>query len=188
MKLIEDQTFENIDFTKEALPIGKYDFCRFNGCQLNGLDLSTYAFVESTFHNCDLSLAKITDTIFTDTEFQNCKMLGMHFDTADQFIFTVSFQECRLDNSVFYQMDLRKVKFDNCQLIEVDFSEADCSKIAFDDCEMSKTTFDQTILKGCDFRTAIGYKIDPNHNTIKGAKFSRSGIHGLLTHLGITIE
>ena len=48
----------------------------------------------------------------------------------------------------------------------------------FDNCELSET----------DFRTARGYRIDPDNNRIRKAKFSLSGVAGLLAEYDISLE
>jgi len=49
-------------------------------------------------------------------------------------------------------------------------------------------TFDKTMLEKADFRTAYNYSIDPDNNRIKKAKFSQSGLGGLLHKYDIVIS
>ena len=58
----------------------------------------------------------------------------------------------------------------------------------FENCDLAKATFDNTIIEKADFRTSYNYSIDPEINHIKRAKFSLSGIHGLLDKYGLEIE
>jgi fluoroquinolone resistance protein len=60
--------------------------------------------------------------------------------------------------------------------------------LVFDNCDLSKASFDNTILEKADFRTAFNYSINPESNKIKKAKFSVSGIAGLLDKYDIHIE
>ena len=46
---------------------------------------------------------------------------------------------------------------------------------------------DQTILEKADFRTAKNYSIDPEQNRLKKAKFSLSGVVGLLRKYDIVV-
>lgn len=48
--------------------------------------------------------------------------------------------------------------------------------------------FKNTNLESVDFRTSFNYSIDPDLNRIKKAKFSLSGIAGLLNKFDIEIE
>ncbi len=187
MTTFEDQQYKGVDFNIEGLPKGKYDYCSFQDCQMSDIDLSNYNFVECSFDGCNLSLCKIVGTSFTDLHFKSCKLLGLHFDTLDQFLFSLSFDDCQLDNCVFYQMDLRKVAFVDCRMTEVDFSESDCSKLCFEGCDLSGAVFDQTNLREADFRKAVGYRINPVNNKVKGAKFLKNGLEGLLDTFDIRI-
>jgi fluoroquinolone resistance protein len=50
------------------------------------------------------------------------------------------------------------------------------------------TVFNRTNLEKCDFRTAFDYSIDPETNRLKNARFSTSGISGLLDKYNLIIE
>jgi uncharacterized protein YjbI with pentapeptide repeats len=73
-------------------------------------------------------------------------------------------------------------------LQEIDFSEADLTSALFDNCNLQHATFDSTILEKADLRTSFNFSIDPELNRIKKAKFSLSGITGLLDKYEIEIE
>jgi uncharacterized protein YjbI with pentapeptide repeats len=115
-------------------------------------------------------------------------MLGLRFDTCHEFGLSVSFDGCQLNLSSFYKTKIKKTVFKNSQLEEVDFAEADLTSSVFDDCNLTQAIFDHTILEKTDFRTSFNYSIDPEINRIKKAKFSISGISGLLDKYDIDIE
>lgn len=77
--------------------------------------------------------------------------------------------------------------FLDSKLIEVDFTEADLTKVNFDNCDLSGAIFERTNLEKANFNTAFNYSIDPEDNKIKGAKFSISGLAGLLENHKIII-
>ena len=83
---------------------------------------------------------------------------------------------------------MKKTKFEDCSLKEVDFSAADLSMAVFLNCDLSQAVFQQTNLEKADFRTAFNYSLNPEANKIKKAKFSLSGIVGLLGKYDIIIE
>jgi uncharacterized protein YjbI with pentapeptide repeats len=58
----------------------------------------------------------------------------------------------------------------------------------FDSCDLSRAVFDHTTLEGVDFRTSCGYSINPEINRIRRAKFSISGILGLLEKYDIDVD
>lgn len=100
----------------------------------------------------------------------------------------MSFNACQLNMASFYQLELKYTQFNNCSLHEVDFSEADFTHSTFNDCDLIGATFYNTNLEKADFRTSYGYLIDPETNRIGKAKFSLSGVSGLLYNYGIEIE
>ena len=83
---------------------------------------------------------------------------------------------------------MKKTIFKDCSLHEADFVEADLSKSVFDNCDFAGTSFERTNLAGADFRTSFNYNFDPELNHIKNAKFSLTGIAGLLSKYNIQID
>jgi fluoroquinolone resistance protein len=193
---IEEKTFDKIDFTQNLLGKGEYESCTFLNCNFSYADLSELKFLECEFSGCNLSLAKLTQTALKDIKFKNCKMLGLNFGDCNEFGFAVNFDTCILDRSSFVdptaslkkRVKLKQTVFKNSQLYEVDFTECDLGSARFDNCDLTGAIFKNTILEKADFRTAINYSIDPEINRIKKAKFSQSGIAGLLDKYDIEIE
>jgi len=115
-------------------------------------------------------------------------MIGLDFSICNNFLFVVNFQSCQLDYSTFFQKKMKKTKFTDCSLKEVDFAEVDLTEASFKNCELHGATFQQSILEKADLRTAKNYTFDPELNRIKKAKFSTSGIAGLLSKYQLDIE
>jgi fluoroquinolone resistance protein len=187
-KLTENKTFEKIDFTTTSLPKGEYDGCVFNDCNFYEANLANYTFNECEFKGCDFSLAKIHNVVLNDIRFLNCKLLGLHFDTINDFMLSVYFQNCLLKLSTFYKLKLKKTRFNNCNLQDVDFSDTDLSNSIFENCDLQDSIFSNTNLEKVDFSTSFNYSIDPEKNRIKRAKFSRLGLIGLLGKYNIDVE
>jgi uncharacterized protein YjbI with pentapeptide repeats len=114
-------------------------------------------------------------------------MLGMHFDDCNQIGLTLNFENCNLSNSIFYKTKLKKTAFRNSKLHEADFTECNLSSSVFENCDLSGATFANTIIEKADLSTSFNYSIDPERNMIKKAKFSLSGIAGLLDRYDIEI-
>ena len=184
----EDKTFEGMDFTDGGLSGGEYENCTFNNCRFVNGDLSGITFSECKFINCDLSMAKIVNTALREITFKGCKLLGLHFDDCNGFLFSVKFQGCQLHLASFYQRSLKGTLLEDCNLQEVDFAEADLTGVIFSNCDLSGAIFQNTTMEKADFRTAYNYSIDPERNRIKKAKFSRMGLVGLLDKYGLIIE
>ena len=179
-KLIIEQDFKDIDFATDGLPEGEYEQCHFQNCSFSGFDLEDNIFTNCSFSGCDFSLAKLSDTALREVRFKDCKLLGLHFEHCNPFLFEVHFEACQLDLSSFYQRNMPETGFNACSLREVDFTEAVLSGAAFTDCDLADAVFDQTNLEKADFRTAVHYRIDPDNNRLAKARFSPEGLMGLL--------
>lgn len=186
--MIEEKLFERNDFSIDKLPVNEYENCRFMNCNFYSSNLMNVTFRECTFDSCDFSLAKLGNTTLNDVKFVGCKLVGVQFEECNPFLFSVDFENCVLKLAVFYKIKLKKTHFKNCNLQETDFSETDLTSSIFDNCDLQRAIFHKTILEKVDFRTSFNYSIDPEANRIKKARFSRTGIAGLLDKYGIEIE
>lgn len=186
--LTESKSFVKVNFTENPLPEGEYEDCAFDHCDFSGTDLSGSRFTECIFRDCNFSTARLAQTVLRDVQFENCKLLGLHFDQCDHFLFSASFRHCNMRLCSFYQVKMKKTRFTDCDLQETDFTEADLSWAIFENCDMALARFENTVLEKADFRTARNYSIDPEGNRIKKAKFSYPGVQGLLDKYDIEID
>ena len=183
--------FENEFFEKTKSTLierGSYENCRFSEIDFSSCNFSGFKFLDCEFIECNLSLCNPNNVFFQNVKFDSCKMLGIHFEYANPFGLAFFFESCVLNHSSFYQMKLKGIKFSNCQLHEVDFSETDLAQASFQASDLTNALFDRSNLENADFRSASNYIIDPDKNKIKKAKFSISGIPGLLFKYGIQIS
>jgi fluoroquinolone resistance protein len=185
---ITNDIFKEKNFSETLLAAGDYESCTFINCNFSNTDLSGTHFTDSTFTDCNFSMAKLNKTALQNIQFTGCKLMGLHFDSCNSFLFEVHFDNCILNLSVFYALKLKNTIFKNSSLHEVDFTEADLSNAVFNHCDLTGATFDNTILENADFRTAYNYSINPGTNRIKKAKFSKTGLAGLLDQYDIVIE
>jgi fluoroquinolone resistance protein len=184
----EGTSFDKKDFNETPLGTGDYEYCSFTACNFSKADLSGSHFIACKFVGCNLNMAALTKTTFMDVHFKDCKMLGLFFEHCNPFGLAVTFENCSLGHSSFFGMGLKKTLFKNCMLQDVDFSECDLSSAIFDNCDLTGATFKTTILEKTDFRTSFGYSFDPQNNKVKKAKFSLSGLPGLLDRFDIDID
>lgn len=184
----EDITYKANNFTAQRLPRGEYESCTFINCVFTSSDLSGIVFSECYFENSDLSMANIYQTSFKNVKFHDCKLLGLHFNKCDKFLLSITFENCSVNFSSFYQVPLKKGIFKNCKLEEVDFSESNLTQALFDNCDLKRAVFHKTILQAADLRSSYNFSINPETNTIKKAKFSTQNIAGLLDTYNIVIE
>ncbi len=187
MDTIFDQIFEKRDFTLEPLEKGDYERCTFSQCNFASADISHIQFSECAFANCNMSMVKVMETSLRDVRFRDCKLMGVAFGNCSNFLFSVGFENCILNLSSFHRMKMRKTKFTDCSLHEASFVETDLGESVFDNCDFSQALFEKTMLEKADFRTAYNYVLNPETNKIKKAKFSQTGIAGLLQSYDIDI-
>lgn len=184
----ENEVFKQIDFSEEAPPGEEFENCTFLNCNFSNIDLGGLKFSECLFESCDLSMAGLEGTALQDVTFKDCKLLGLRFDECHNFLLNFSFEECILNFSSFYKLNIPNTPFVACTLIEVEFIGADLSGSRFDACNLSGAVFENTKLEKTDFRSATHFSIDPALNQIKRAKFSIIGLSGLLDKYDISIE
>jgi uncharacterized protein YjbI with pentapeptide repeats len=186
--ILREKIFDKTDFTKDTLPTGDYEGCGFINCNFSNADLSDTHFIDCEFTGCNMSLVKVSKTEFRDTQFKDCKLLGIHFYNGNNFLFSADFDNCILNLSSFFKMNLKKMQFKNSTLQEVDFTEADLSNALFQNCDLTRATFENTILEKADLRKSFNYSIDPELNRLKKAKFSMPAVIGLLDKYDIQVE
>jgi fluoroquinolone resistance protein len=184
---IEGKTFEKYDFTADKINGEEFENCTFINCNFADADLSNIIFADCIFLGCNLSLAKLSRTAFRNVNLKDCKLLGLRFDLCNEFLFEITADNCNLNMSSFFKLKIKKTNFKNSTLHEADFTETDLTEAVFDNCDLKRATFERTILEKTDFRTAYNYSFDPDLNRIKKAKFSASGIVGLLDKYDIEI-
>ena len=178
---------ESVDFSIIELE-EEYEDYQFVNSHFAGVNLSSIKFISCTFDGCDLSLANLQNSAFQEVLFENCKMLGLHFDHCNSFLFEVSFKNCQLNLSSFYGKNLKQSSFQNCLLHEVDFVESNLEAASFLNCDFLGSQFDQTNLVGSNLETSINYVINPEQNKINKAKFSYPGVLGLLQQYNIDVQ
>ncbi len=178
--LILDQTFENKSFSGEKLPSREYDNCTFINCDFTGANMSVVTFLECRFDTCNFTKTMLKETSFQEVTFKECKMLGLDFGNCNDFMFSAEFDYCNLEYSSFSGFTMKNTMFNSCSLKEADFTDADIVGSTFYDCDLAKAIFENTIAEKVDFSTAKNFAIDPEMNRLKKAKFSTSGLAGLL--------
>lgn len=159
--------FKNIHFFKSQL-----NHCRFENCR---------------FVNCDLSLSKLDNSQFLEVEFLNSKLAGIDWRKTLK-PFTVKFEECKLNDSIFFGLDLRSAEFLKSEVRHCDFEKCNLSKVSFSESDLLNSKFVNTTLTEADFTYATNYALDPTLNKIKKAKFSQPEVLALLDVFDISIE
>lgn len=185
---IFEKTFENKTIKEDEWRSVDMEGCVLRSVDLSSTNLSETRFVDTEFVDCNLSNAKIHGATFQDVTFRHCKLLGLPFDQVNKFGFSVVFENCQLDHSTFFHLDLRQCTFKNSRMIGVDLAEADLTEVSMIQCDLQDAIFDGTQLEKADLRGSLGFIIDPEINKIRGAQFTRESLPGLLQKYQLRIE
>ena len=184
----DSEAFSKIDYTVTQIKKGEYDNCTFENCNFENIHASNIQFVECEFINCNFSNTIVKNTAFKNVVFENCKLIGVKFNECDSFLLQLKFNRCQLNFSSFYQLKIPNTYFNHCSLEEVDFTEAQLQQAVFEACNLKNAIFEESNLEKADFRTAVSFSFNPERNKLKGAKFSKENVVGLLDKYGIVIE
>ncbi len=187
-KTHDKENFINVSYSGQRVSNTEFDRCTFLNCDFSGSVLSETDFINCRFESCNFAMAKLSGTGLKDVNFIDCKLIGINFDHCSDFLFAANFQKCVLDYASFFKKRMKNARFTNCSMKEVDFSSTNLSGAQFGNCDLSMAVFNQSNLEKADFRTAFNYAFDPGANKMKKAKFSSSGLAGLLGKYNIEIE
>lgn len=188
LPLIEQQDFKNNNFTTAPLEKAEYDDCTFLNCDFSNTNLSNVIFIDCTFKTCNFSNTILNQTSFRAVHFEDSKLIGLHFNTCNDFLLAFNFTNCILNFSSFYKLKIKNSIFKNCNLQEVDFSQTDATQSIFEDCDFKHAQFNRSILEKADFRGSKNFVIHPEDNKITKAKFLKEDLMGLLQRYNIIIE
>lgn len=183
----EQKTFERENFSGKRPFEGELIACTFNACDFTKTNLAGISFVECVFNSCNFTSTNLKDTRLQHAKFKDSKLMGVDFTHCSNFLFAVTFEGCNLNYASFMRKKMKKTVFSDCTIQEANFSETDLGGATFDDCDLNNATFFRTNLEAADFRHARNFQIDPTQNTMKKAKFSRSGLAGLLAKFNLDI-
>lgn len=187
-KIDYDQEFIGVTFNEDELNYRQFESCVFRNCNFSNIHFKNITFEGCEFYICDFSGAQINESALRMARFFECKLIGLNFESVNPFRLSLSFSNCQMDYTSFYKLKLKGTKFENCSLKGADFSEAILSEANFQGASLHEAVFQQTQLLKADFRGSVGYAIHPTQNSIKGARFSKEEVLGLLTNFGIRIE
>lgn len=182
------KTFEKISFIEKKVTNREFEDCVFKSCDFSNSDFSNTTFMDCEFIDCNLSMMQLSGTSLKTITFKSCKLLGIQFNSCADFMFGVNFQDCVLDYSSFANKKMPKTKFNSCSMKEVSFIGTNLTHSIFEKCNLDNAIFNDTQLAAANFTTAYNFKIDPEFNPMRKAKFSTQGIIGLLDKYDIKIE
>ena len=106
--IIEEKLFRKVDFSSTGLAKNDYENCTFVNCVFSNTDLSNISFSGCEFNGCDLSMAVMTKSTLRNIAFKECKLLGLHFEHCNGFLFSADFEDCTLPSLLFLQVELKE--------------------------------------------------------------------------------
>lgn len=180
-------TFEKEVYIDQTVNNREFDGCIFRNCDFSNSNFANNTFSDCEFIDCNLSMTKLAGSSLKTVHFRECKLLGIQFQSCQDFLFSVSFTDCTLDYSSFANKKMPKTHFIGCSMKEVNFIGSDLTKALFENSNLDNAVFNDTKLAEADFISAYNYKIDPEFNPMKKAKFAMTGIPGLLDKYDIKI-
>ena len=156
----------------------RFEACVFEGVDWSGKDLRGARFEECTFVACDLSNMRTLGLGLQDVTFRESKLVGFDFASCNALGFRVHMEDCIADAVNGEATDFRNVTWKGGRAHGADFTGANLEGLAFDCVDLT----------GADFRTATGWRIRPDENRMRGAKFRRDGLEGLLSAYDLDLE
>lgn len=184
----EEQVFRHDDWAGIA-PAGKEFFeCEFHGCDHAEADWSGAVFENCRFHHGSLMTLKLDKTGFREVSFHDCKLTGLDFSRCDTFSLHLKFEDCLLQGCNFTGLNLKRGVFRRCRLTGCDFIDGKLAEADFGGSVFEDTLFDDCDLRGADFRSASGYRINLTRNRIAKAKFSLPEAVALLEPFDLILD
>ncbi|WP_018477280.1 pentapeptide repeat-containing protein [Pontibacter roseus] len=186
--LHQNKTFEKVLYPGKPIKGREFEDCVFKNCDFSNGDFSQNRFTDCQFVGCNLAMLKLNRSTLNNVTFKECKLTGISFGETEEFLFTVRFEGCLLDYASFLKRKMPKTQFLNTSLKNAVFEQATLTKAVFDNTDLAGAVFERTQLNEADLVTAYNYTIDPEVNSIRKARFSQSGLSGLLSKYDIRIE
>lgn len=185
--------FHKQTFDQTTEPPDEWSLHEFEKCTFRKIDLSGASFVKSNFINChfdecNLSKVNVGFTKFDEVAFVKCRLAHVDFGHCNAFGFSVSFQACNLDFTVFLNRNLKKIRFDTCSMKEAHFLRCDMTGAVFVECDLELAKFGENNLSQADFTSSYNIRLNPDDNKLKKAKFSLRHLPGLLSKYDLDIR
>ncbi len=183
--------FKSLSFSELTLSGGEFEDCHFEQCDLSYVVLAGCKFINCHFLQCNLSLADISRSRFSDVVLKECKVVGVDWTKASwpdiTILSSILFEECVLNDSSFFGLELKMLVVRQCRVHNVDFREGSFCNADFSSSDFLNSLFNQTDLSEADFSDSSNYHIDIYNNNINKAKFSRYEAVSLLEGLDIEL-
>lgn len=187
-KIQFDKNYIKSDFPLQSYMGFEFENCIFENCDWSQKNFKGSTFIDCEFIDCNLTAIDFSGVGLKNVTFNQCKMLGIAFQSCDDFLFSIHCKGSVLNMSSFVRKKLVDSTFFMCDLKEVNFAEANLTKVDFFECNLENAFFNSTNLTKVNLKTAHNFTIDPNFNTVQNLEITTSGLAGLLTKFQLKIS
>lgn len=188
----QDESFEKINLSDVMIRSVVFTDCRFAACDFRNSQAENCAFRNCLFENCKLNLWRLSGSVYSGCKFIDCDMSGIDWTAANlpklRLCCPLAFENCRLNHSSFFGLDLSELKARNCLIKETDLRNAILCKAVFQNCDFNNSLFGNTDLREANFTRARNYLINLARNNCQDAEFSLPEALNLLTTSGIKLS
>lgn len=188
MKEFYDQTFkENDSINIEDLASAEFDNCSFHNITFQNISFRSSLFSECHFENCHFQSVDLLNTRMKSVSFKESKLTGINWSDCNS-LEEINFNNCKLDYSVFQNLDLRDLSASNSSFREVDFSGSKLIKSRFIDCDLLASVFSGSNLEDADFSGSGPLLLDPKFTKLKNTKIDLSEASEILKTIGLLVN
>jgi len=182
-KQYEDENFENYEFIECDFTGCQFLNVKLSNCKFKNCRFSNCVIGNSTFLYCEAKNLEFVNSVLIGVIWNDLKANGI--ETATIFR---SMKSCTIKYNYFTNLKLVKYDFRGSQFDESYFEECRLTDAKFNNVNLHGTKFIKCDLSGADFRNALEYEIDITDNKLKKAKFSFPEVVSLLSSLNIIID
>lgn len=171
----------------QFVPGAVFEDSEFRGVDFTVYPLKSILFLDCRFENCNFANQKLINGSYRGVAFKACNLMGINWTSVKTFR-DVNFQDCKMNLSIFQNMDLKRVNMTDCLVSETDFSGANLGFSNLSGALLSGANFEGADLSGADLRNSRDYCFDVRTTKIKGTKFSFPDVVSLITALGAEVD
>lgn len=186
-----EQAFSNLSANTQRFSDIEFEQCQFIDCDFSQSQFSGCRFIECEFINCNLSDLNWNYSSLEEVSFESCKLNSIAWGQVNwpQLALSapVSFKQCELSHSSFFELHLKALVMTGCLAKDVDFRHAHLAGSDFSDSDFRDSLFQGTDLSKVSFVGAAEFNIDVTNNDVSNAKFERFAALNLLSGLGIEL-
>jgi len=138
----------------------------------------------------DLDITTIED-FQEKSSYEACRFIGLDFTAvkvSQSKFLDCTFEECNLSNCSLVDTVLNGVSFYNCKLLGLHFEYANAFGFSFEGSHLLSAHFERSDLSRADLTGVTQLTLDPEFNSMKGAKIQFAQLPGLLVKYGLNIQ